>query len=120
HAHTTGSPGRTGMVPSSASQLFGVTIDCHNRGGAKQLYGVRPPSRDCRPTVTDLGDAPETSPFRRTGYSKRWLDPRGVTTRTGHARGNRGPRRVWNSGPVASAQLVVGSAGGPHRCPRAS
>jgi hypothetical protein len=34
-------------------------------------------------TVTIAGDAPETSPFRRTGYSTRWLDPRGVTTDPG-------------------------------------
>ena len=45
-AHTTGeSPGRTGMVRSSASHLVGATTGCHNRGGAKQLYGVDPSPR---------------------------------------------------------------------------
>jgi len=63
------------MVRSSASHLATVTTDCHSRSGAKQLYGVHQPSLAQRPIVTDSGDAPETSPFRTTGYSKRWLDP---------------------------------------------
>src|SRR5262249_45277556 len=71
---------------------------------------------DCRL----LGDAPETSPFRTTGYSKRWLDPRRVTDRTRHTRGNRDPRRAFDPGQSASAQLVSGSVGGPHRCSLAS
>ena len=66
------------------------------------------------------GDAPETSPFRTTGYSKRWLDPRRVTNGTGHTPRNRDLGRVWNPGPSASAQLVSGSVGGPHRCSIAS
>ena len=115
-----GSPGRTGMVLSSASHLFGVTVDCHSRGGAKQLYGVYQSPLPRRPTVAFDSDAPETSPFRTTGYSKRWLDPRGVADRTGHTRGNRDPRRVFDPGQSASAQLVSGSACGPHRCSIAS
>jgi hypothetical protein len=75
-----------------------------------------PMTTDCHRT----GDAPETSPFRRTGYSTRWLDPRGVTTDPGTRGGNRDPRRAFVPGPVASAQLDVGSAGGPHRCTLAS
>jgi hypothetical protein len=67
------------MVLWSASHLVAVTTGCHNRGGAKQLYGVSPVSLPRHPTVTGNGNAPETSPFRRTGYSKRWLDPRRVT-----------------------------------------
>jgi hypothetical protein len=44
-AHTTGeSPGRTGMVRSSASHLIGTTTNGHSRGGAKQLYGIGPVS----------------------------------------------------------------------------
>src|SRR5215472_9857880 len=103
------------MVPSSASRPFGVTTGCHSRGGAKQLYGVGPRPLSWRRTVAEVGDAPETSPFRRTGYSRQWLDPRGVTTGTEHARANRDPRRALCPEPVASAQLDFGSAGGPHR-----
>jgi len=44
------------------------------------------------------------------------LDPRRVTVRAGNTRGNRDPRRVIHPGQTASAQLVFGSAGGPHRC----
>ena len=75
----------TGMVRSSAS--IGMTTDCHSRGGAKQLYGVYQPSLTQRPTVANNGDAPETSPFRTTGYSKRWLDPTRVTATPGTRRG---------------------------------
>src|SRR5262245_7051960 len=108
------------MVLSSASQLVGVKIAYHSRGGAKLLYGVRRPPLPQRPTVTEVGDAPETSPLRRTGYSKRWLDPRKVTDRTRHTWGNRDPPRAFDPGQSASAQLVSGSVGGPHRCTLAS
>ena len=51
--------------------FWSVTSECHCRGGAKQLYGVGPPSREGQPTVTPpASDAPETSPFRRSGHSK--------------------------------------------------
>lgn len=108
------------MVPSSASQSFGVTVRCHSRGGAKQLYGVGQPSLTRRPTVTENGDAPETSPFRRLGYSKRWLDPRGVTAPHRELAKDSRPRASLRPGRTASAQLVVSSAGGPHRCTLAS
>jgi hypothetical protein len=48
---------------------------CQTRGGAKQLYGV------CQRHTSDSrlsppgGDAPETSPFRRLGHSKRQARP---------------------------------------------
>src|SRR6266850_1941114 len=69
------SPGRTGMVLSLASDHTAVTTDGHGRGGAKQLYGVGRSSLPRRPTVTVGGDAPETSPFRRTRLVKTMARP---------------------------------------------
>jgi len=66
----------------------GVTAACHAQGGAKPLHGVGRPPRRRQPTVTPpASDAPETSPFRRTGHSKRWLDPRRVTACRGRTPG---------------------------------
>jgi hypothetical protein len=125
HSHTAGCP--PGITwPHRDGSLDGITT---RRSDNK----LSPPRRcqtalrgrpiftcvttDCRLT----GGAPETSPFRTTGYSKRWLDPRRVTDRTGRARGgNRDPRRAFDPGLSAPAQLVSGSVGGPHRCPHAS
>jgi hypothetical protein len=90
--HTGRSLGCTGMVLRSASHLAGVTTDCHGRGGAKQLYGVGRPPHARRPTATlSTSDAPETSPFRRTGYSKRWLDPKRVAAHTRNSLGESRP-----------------------------
>jgi hypothetical protein len=83
-------------VPNSSTGSASVTSD--NR--------LSPPS----------GDAPETSPFRRLGYSKRQARPPKGTVRTGNTRRNRDPRRAFHPGQTASAQLLFGSAGGPHRC----
>ena len=108
------------MVRWSASHLVVVTTGCHNRGGAKPLYGVGPAPLPRHQAVAVAGDAPETSPFRRTGSSQSWLDPRRVAPNPGTRRGNRDPHRGFAPGPVASAHLDVGSAGGPHRCPLVS
>jgi hypothetical protein len=71
-----------------------VTIDCHRQAATPQK--------------------PLRSADSATQNDK--LDPRRVTVRTGNTRRNRDPRRAFHPGQTASAQLVFGSAGGPHRC----
>jgi hypothetical protein len=93
-----------------------MTLNCHSRGGAKQLYGV------CQRHESDnrlsLLSATPQKPLRSAGpaIQNDKLDPRRVTVRYGNLRGNRDPRQAVHPGQTASAQLVFGSAGGPHRC----
>ena len=98
-----------GWFASRHHAFPGVTTDCHSRGGAKQLYGVGRSSLTQRPTVTSNGDAPETSPFRRLGYSKRWLDPRRVAASHRELAGESRPPSSFHPGQsgvgVVSLQL---------------
>jgi hypothetical protein len=56
-------------------------------------------------------------PLRSTdGLFKTMARPPKGDNRPGHTDGNRDPPRAFHPGPVASAQFLFGSAGGPHRC----
>jgi hypothetical protein len=63
------------------------------------------------------GDAPETSPFRWLGYSKRQArPPEGDRPAPGTRGGIETSVALFTPDRTASAQFIFGSAGGPLRC----
>src|SRR4051812_17009675 len=66
-------------------------------------------------TITPKRDAPETSPCRHDGHSKRMARSPQGNSRDWRRRGNRDPCPALNPAKAALAQLVVDSSVGPHR-----
>src|SRR6478672_12124019 len=98
----------TGMVLATASR----SVERHQtafRGPA--------PSPSGGAAAGPKPGAPETSPCRQGGHSKRVArSPGGVTALAGEAAGAlRPPVRRWSPPKAASAQLDIDSPAGPHR-----
>jgi hypothetical protein len=96
--------------------LATVSIWSHQHG-TKQHYEVWPSTLPGRRRSASTAAASETSPCRQAGYSKRRArSPTGHGDQQARHRGNRDPRALGATPRfTASAQLVKGSVGGPHR-----
>ena len=87
----------------------------HEASGTKQPYGVRSHQLPLMRLSRQKRDAPETSPCRHDGHSKRMArSPQGDGL-DWRRRGNRDPRPALVPAKTASAQLVTDSSVGPHR-----